>query len=310
MGIQGAGKSSDVARYLERGYERLNRDLLGGDLDDLIPKLADLLAAGRTRVVLDNTYATRVSRYPLIRTAHAHGVPVRCRYLATPIDEAYANVVSRILERHGRLLGPDELKELGKDDPNLPPPAAMARFAASFEPPHTDEGFAVVEQLPFVRRPEPQFTRKGLLLDVDGTLRKTKSGEIFPRSPEDVELLPGRREVLQRFIDEGYSLFFVSNQSGVASGTLSKEAADAAFARTIELLGLPIAEVAYCPHPAFPVGCFCRKPLPGLGVALIRNHQLARESMIMVGDMDSDRDFARALGVRYVDAGEFFPAPR
>lgn len=310
MGIQGAGKSSDVARYLERGYERLNRDLLGGDLDDLIPKLADLLAAGRTRVVLDNTYATRVSRYPLIRTAHAHGVPVRCRYLATPIDEAYANVVSRILERHGRLLGPDELKELGKDDPNLPPPAAMARFAASFEPPHTDEGFAVVEELPFVRRPEPQFTRKGLLLDVDGTLRKTKSGEIFPRSPEDVELLPGRREVLQRFIDEGYSLFFVSNQSGVASGTLSKEAADAAFARTIELLGLPIAEVAYCPHPAFPVGCFCRKPLPGLGVALIRNHQLARESMLMVGDMDSDRDFARALGVRYVDAGEFFPAPR
>ena len=134
MGIQGAGKSSDVARYLERGYERLNRDLLGGDLDDLIPKLADLLAAGRTRVVLDNTYATRVSRYPLIRTAHAHGVPVRCRYLATPIDEAYANVVSRILERHGRLLGPDELKELGKDDPNLPPPAAMATFRLSAGP--------------------------------------------------------------------------------------------------------------------------------------------------------------------------------
>ena len=39
------------------------------------------------------------------------------------------------------------------------------------------------------------------------------------------------------------------------------------FARTVELLDLPVAEVAYCPHPAFPVGCFCRKPLPGLGVA-------------------------------------------
>lgn len=62
---------------------------------------------------------------------------------------------------------------------------------------------------------------------------------------------------MQCFVDEGYQLFLVLNQSGVASGTLSKEDAEAAFARTIELLGLPIAEVVYCPHPAFPVG-----PLP------------------------------------------------
>ena len=157
---------------------------------------------------------------------------------------------------------------------------------------------------------DPQFTGKGLLLDVDGTLRKTRSGELFPRSAADVELLPGRREQLQRFVDEGYQLFLVSNQSGVASGTLSKEDAEAAFARTIELLGLPIAEVVYCPHPAFPVGCFCRKPLPGLGVALIARHRLARAHMIMVGDMDSDRDFARALGVKYFDADEFFAPPR
>jgi histidinol-phosphate phosphatase family protein len=310
MGIQGAGKSSEVARYLERGYARLNRDQLGGDLDGLVPRLGELLASGQRRVVLDNTYATRVSRYAVIRMAHAHGVPVRCRFLATPIDEAYANVVLRILDRYGKLLGPDELKELSKDDPNLPPPAAMARWAASFEAPNEDEGLAVIEEVPFVRRVDPRFTGKGLLLDVDGTLRKTKSGEIFPRDPEDVELLPSRREILQRWIDDGYKLFFVSNQSGIAGGTLTREAAEAAFARTIELLGLPVAEVAYCPHPAFPAGCFCRKPLPGLGVSLIQRHQLAREHLVMVGDMDSDQDFARALAVRYVTADDFFaPVP-
>ena len=306
MGIQGAGKSSEVARYVDRGYARLNRDMLGGSLEDMIPKLGELLASGQKRVVLDNTYPTRVSRYAVIRMAHAHGVPVRCRFMATPIDEAYANVVLRILERYGRLLGPDDLKELAKDDPNLPPPAAMARWAATFEAPHVDEGFGVVEQIPFVRRPAPQFTGKGLLLDVDGTLRKTKSGEIFPCSADDVELLPGRREQLQRFVDEGYQLFFVSNQSGVASEKLTAAAAEAAFARTIELLGLPVAEVMYCPHPAFPVGCFCRKPLPGLGVALIQKHKLAREHLIMVGDMDSDRAFAKALGIKYFDAADFF----
>src|SRR6185295_16568357 len=98
----------------------------------------------------------------------------------------------------------------------------------------------------------------------------------------------------------------VSNQSGVASGAVTKDAAEGAFARTIELLDLPVAEVAYCPPPAFPVGCFCRKPLPGLGVALMQRHKLSREHMVMVGDMDSDQDFARALAIKYVHADDFF----
>lgn len=182
----------------------------------------------------------------------------------------------------------------------------MAKWAASFEAPHQDEGFSAVEHLPFVRRVDPGFNAKGLLLDVDGTLRKTKSGELYPRDPEDVELLPGRRDVLRRWIDDGFKLYFVSNQSGIAKGSVTREAAEAAFARTIELLDLPVAEVAYCPHPAFPVGCFCRKPMPGLGVYLIHRHQLAREHLVMVGDMDSDRDFARGLGVRFVAADAFF----
>ncbi len=306
MGIQGAGKSSHVERYVSRGYARLNRDVVGGDLEGLVPKLGELLASGQRRVVLDNTYPTRASRYSVIRKAHAYGAPVRCLFLATPLDDAYANVVTRVLERHGRLLGPDELKELGKDDPNLPPPAAMARWAASFEAPHVDEGFGVVEEIPFVRRTRPDFTGKGLLLDVDGTLRRTKSGEKFPRDADDVELLPGRAHVLRRWVADGYALFFVSNQSGVASGTITREAADRGFARTVELLGLPVADVAYCPHPAFPVGCFCRKPLPGLGVALIHRHRLAREHLVMVGDLDSDEGFARGLGARFVRADAFF----
>ncbi len=306
MGIQGAGKSAEVERYVASGYERLNRDTLGGTLEGLVPRLGELLAAGRTRVVLDNTYPTRVSRHPVIRAAHAHGVPVRCRHLATPIHEAQQNVALRVLERHGRLLGPDDLKQLAKEDPNLPPPQALARWAACFEPPHVDEGFGVVEEIPFVRRVDPSFTGKGLLLDVDGTLRKTLSGERFPRSPDDLELLPGRREALQRWLDDGYSLFFVSNQSGIASETVTREAVDAAFARTIELLGLPVREVAYCPHPAFPVGCFCRKPLPGLGVSLVRRHRLSREHLVMVGDLSTDEEFARAIGARYVTAAELF----
>jgi HAD superfamily hydrolase (TIGR01662 family) len=306
MGIQGAGKSQLVGDYVDAGYVRLNRDLIGGRLDDLVPRLAEHLAAGQTRVVLDNTYPTRTSRAPVIAAARARGVPVRCRFLDTPLAEARINIVLRMVEKYGRPLGPDEMKVLAKTDPNLPPPAAVARWVASFEPPAIDEGFSVVDRIPFVRREDPSHTERGLLLDVDGCLRKTKSGESYPRDPGDVELLPGRRDTLARWVDAGYRLFFISNQSGIAAGKLASSAAEAALLRTAELLELPITEIAFCPHPAFPVGCYCRKPMPGLGVYLMERHRLAREHLIVVGDMTSDAEFAAGLGARYYDAGMFF----
>lgn len=308
MGVQGAGKSTVVQRYVAAGYERLNRDLAGGSLDDLVPLLDAHLTAGRARIVLDNTYPTRVSRWPVIRAAHRHGVPVRCVHLATPVREALVNIVLRLLERYGRLPGPDELKELGKSDPNLPPPMALARYAACFEPPQADEGFGAIDEVPFVRHPVGPLagTARALLLDVDGTLRRTLSGEIYPTDPGDIEILPGRRERLQRAVAEGWQLFLVSNQSGIASGNVSEEAVRACFTRTVELLGVPVTDVAFCPHTAFPAGCFCRKPMPGLGIELARRHGLAVDQWVMVGDMDSDEQFAKAIGARYVDAAEYF----
>jgi len=306
MGIQGAGKSQRVGEYLARGYARLNRDELGGTLDELVPRLVQLLHGGHHRVVLDNTYPTRLSRAPVIAAASAFGVPTRCFHLQTPVNEAHINLVLRMLARYGRPLGPEEMKHCGKTDRNLPPPAALARWLASYERPAMDEGFASVETLPFVRRGSLGGEEKGLLLDVDGTLRKTRSGEPYPRHPDDVEILPGRREVLAQWIAAGYKLFFVSNQSGVSSGKASRAAVEAAFFRTAELLALPVTEIAYCPHPAYPIGCYCRKPSPGLGVYLIERHRLSPAHTVMVGDMESDAEFAKGLGVRYVDHAAFF----
>ncbi|HZZ80341.1 MAG TPA: aldo/keto reductase [Gemmataceae bacterium] len=306
MGIQGAGKSSVVDTFVNAGYARLNRDILGGKLDDLIPRMLQLFASGQRRVILDNTYPTRVSRAPVLAAAYSQGVPVRCIHLQIPLAEAHVNIVLRNLEKYGRLLGPEDLKVLVKSDPTLPPPLALAKWLSTFEAPSLSEGFASLDVIPFQRRLDSAHVEKGLLLDVDGTVRKTKSGAIYPSSAEDVELLPGRRDVLARWLDVGYQLFFVSNQSGIASGKLDRVAAEAAFARTVELLGLPVTEVVYCPHPAFPVGCYCRKPLPGLGVYLMQRHRLAREHLVMVGDMTSDADFAASIGARYFDARTFF----
>ena len=101
--------------------------------------------------------------------AHAAGLPVRCRFLDTSIDDARINVVHRVLERYERLLGPSELKELAKQDPNLPPPVALQRWRDTLERPQDDEGFSAIDSIPFVRRTVDDHKQKGLLLDVDGT---------------------------------------------------------------------------------------------------------------------------------------------
>lgn len=313
MGIQGAGKSELVRSYVHKGYARLNRDEIGGSLDGLIPRMVQLFAEGITQVVLDNTYPTQASRLPVIQAAMAQGLPTRCVFLNTPMHEANTNIVLRMLAKYGMPLGPEEMKFFRKADPTLPPPQAMMKWVSSFERPSTIEGFSSVSEIPFKRRGNGSHVQKGLLLDVDGTLRKTISGEFYPRSADDVELLPNRTKTLNQWLAAGYQLFFVSNQSGIAAGRVSHEAVQAAMFRTSELLQVPITEVVYCSHPARPLGCFCRKPMPGLGVYLMQRHQLAVEHLVMVGDRDTDAEFAAGLGIRYYDEATFFsesgPAP-
>ena len=141
---------------------------------------------------------------------------------------------------------------------------------------------------------------------MDGTLRVTRSGEPYPRHPADVVLLPGRRERLGEWIARGYRLFLISNQSGIAAGKVERAAVEASLWQTVQLLGLPISEIRYCPHSASPVACYCRKPLPGFGVDLIRRYGLSREHLVMVGDRESDADFARNVGARFEWAEDFF----
>jgi histidinol phosphatase-like enzyme len=71
-----------------------------------------------------------------------------------------------------------------------------------------------------------------------------------------------------------------------------------------ERLGLTI-EIAYCPHAAGPPRCWCRKPLPGLGVLLIHRHQLNPARCVYVGDGPQDAGYARRLGLPYRAAREF-----
>ncbi len=259
MGIPGAGKSTLVAPRVEAGAVRLNRDERGGKLDTLARALDEALAGGASEVVLDNTYPTRSSRAPVIAAARRHGARVRCTWLDTSIEDAQVNAAIRVLERHGRLLEPAELRAAKE-----PGPKAQFDWRRQLEPPAADEGLDEIERVPFVRRSLPGAHR-ALVVELSG-------------------IPPGAADAIHRWRDAGWLVL----------GTGWQQVPD-----TFDL------DVAVCPHPAGPPVCWCRKPMPGLGLVLARRHDVDLARSVHVGPGAADRGFAARLGLRYVDTASW-----
>ncbi|MED5374158.1 MAG: aldo/keto reductase [Myxococcota bacterium] len=305
MGPPASGKTQLVRPLEQAGWGRFNRDERGGSLKALAQALEQALSKGLRFAVLDNTYADRASRAQVIQAAQRHGLPVHLEWLDCPQREARINACQRMLERHGRILSPPELRELSRQDPNMLPPIAIDGWFSRLEPPTLDEGLATLRRQPFTRR--PWGARAGVIFDYDGTLRRSTGKAPFPRHPDQVALLPGRKEVLDDLAAQGLVLMGASNQGIIEQGQLSHAQVQACFERTHALLGrtLPHRYSAWVDRQAWD-----RKPNPGMGVALLREQGVDRARCLIVGDMESDRLFAEALGVAFAWADNFFTNPQ
>ena len=287
MGLPGAGKSTIARAMAEQGYARLNRDDAGGSLRGLLPALENLVETGCTRIVLDNTYISRASRALVVQAASRLGLPVRCVWLSTGIEDAQVNAASRIVARYGQLLGPDEMKKAVKRDISAFAPTVQFRHQRELEPPVPAEGFSRIETMPFERTRDASMTNKALIVWCDEGLIERGGA------------------VLRRYQNEGWLVLGLAWRPEVADMTLTSDQVDAEFARLQESLGVSI-DVLYCPHGAGPPVCWCRKPLPGLGVVFIERHRLDPAKCIYVGTGPQDPGFARRLGFQYREAHEFF----
>jgi histidinol phosphatase-like enzyme len=114
-------------------------------------------------------------------------------------------------------------------------------------------------------------------------------------SCDEVEDLVRLASPLREFRDAGYRLLGISWQPEIAAGKRSEGFIKAMFARECERLGLDV-DVECCPHEAGPPRCWCRKPLPGLGVVFIKRYQLDPAQCIYIGTGPHDTSFARRLG--------------
>ena len=305
MGLPGAGKSTYAETLAAQGYVRLNRDDAGGTLRDLIPWLGAALASEVPRIGLDNTYVTRKSRAEVVRAAAAHGVPVRCVWLKTSVEDAQVNAAWRIVARYGKLPDEAELKVLRKHDVAAMPPSVQFRYQRELEPPDPSEGFSRIDAIDFERRVDASLVNRAVIVWCDGVLLRSRSGARMPLSPDDVEVAADRAAILRQRESEGFRVLGMSWQPEIAGGAQSHVGAQAVLARMRQRLGIDI-EIEYCPHAAGPPVCWCRKPLPGLGVLFIQRHRLDPRRCIYVGGGPQDAGFARRLGLIYQDAADFF----
>jgi histidinol phosphatase-like enzyme len=179
------------------------------------------------------------------------------------------------------------------------------RYQRELEPPAAAEGFSGIDVVPFVRRRDPALINRAVIVWCDGVLLGSGSEQRGPVDSDDAMVDAERAGVLRGYEKQGFRLLGLSWQPGVAAGRRSSADVDALFARMNERLGLSI-EVEYCPHAAGPPRCWCRKPLPGLGVLLIQRHRLDPAACIYVGTSAQDPGFARRLGFAFRSADDFF----
>jgi aryl-alcohol dehydrogenase-like predicted oxidoreductase/predicted kinase len=278
MGLPAAGKSTLSQTLVAAGYVRVNRDEAGGSLRGVIGDLDNALAAGREKIVLDNTYVTRKSRAEVIRAAAAHHVPVRCVWLTTSMDDAQVNAATRLIERYGRLPGDEELAALRKTDVNAFPPTVLFRYQRELEPPEVSEGFSGVERVTFERRANPAQVNAAVIAWIDDA---AKLAAVVPH----LKVAATSRATSK--------LLVLSWQPA-----RSRAEAETEFTAAAARCGLSIT-FDCCTHEAGPPRCWCRKPLPGLGVAAIHRHQLDAARCLYIGGGPLDPGFARKLGFAF-----------
>lgn len=128
------------------------------------------------------------------------------------------------------------------------------------------------------------FDRDGTIIRDAGYLSDLSQVEIFPKT---VALC----SFLQK---EGYKLFVITNQSGVARGLFDENFVQKTHEHLKNLfkdLGVNFEKFYYCPHhptqatkTEYLKSCFCRKPNPGMLLQAAQEFDIDLKSSLMFGD--------------------------
>jgi len=169
---------------------------------------------------------------------------------------------------------------------------------------------------------------KLLLLDLDGTIRRSLAGETFINDPYDQELMPGALEAITGYFDDGFTIFGITNQGGVAAGHKSLQECVLEQRRTIELCLGCLELIFFCPGDGQTLHCVdaqdarlvksyqsqahakhsltgFRKPCSGMLRFAMTSTGEHPDWTCMVGDRPEDEVAAFHAGCQFLDAHLF-----
>src|SRR5579863_301092 len=138
-----------------------------------------------------------------------------------------------------------------------------------------------------------------LFVDRDGTLIEEPPDNQVD-SLDKLRLLPGVVAALVELRRAGFRLVMVSNQDGLGSARYPRARFEQVQAFLLQLLasqGIEFDQVFICPHLERE-DCLCRKPRTGLVTEYLRAQPIDPGRSAMIGDRDTDLEFARDLGIR------------
>lgn len=125
-------------------------------------------------------------------------------------------------------------------------------------------------------------------------------------SVDRLDWIDGARDAIARLKKAGYLVFVVTNQSGVARGLYREsdvETLHREMNRQIRNIGGQVDAFSYCPHhpdaddPRYRIACTCRKPAPGMLIALAERYRIDKAASFLIGDKPSDLAAAKAADI-------------
>ncbi len=141
--------------------------------------------------------------------------------------------------------------------------------------------------------------RRIVFLDRDGTLNEETQDEQID-TLEKVRLMPGVVPALLELKRAGFAFVMVTNQDGLGTPAFPQERFEHAHRFILAVFasqGIEFEAVCICPHFKRE-DCDCRKPRIGMVKEYLAAQTIDKARCYMIGDRDTDLQFATNLGVQ------------
>lgn len=150
--------------------------------------------------------------------------------------------------------------------------------------------------------------KKVVFLDRDGTLNLRPAKANYVNSPLEFHWIPGAIEAIKKLKQQGWLIILITNQPGIARGTLTEERLREIHDKMQKDLlqeNACIDKIYYCPHN-WDEGCDCRKPKPGMLYQAQKDFYLDLTKCVLIGDDERDICAGEAAGVKSILVNEQF----